>query len=116
MTDTQLDRALKALADRNRRELFMCIQQCCGEVAVNASGDAHAIGPGKTIGDICCQLSGDRTVTSTISQRIKELREADLITVTRHGRHMLCSVNPETLVALQTFFVSCTCQAPKETP
>ena len=53
MTETQLDRALKALADRNRRELFMCIQQCCGEVALDASGSAHAIGPGKTIGDIC---------------------------------------------------------------
>ena len=115
MTDTQLDRALKALADRNRRELFMCIQQCCGEMAVDASGDAHAIGPGKTIGDICCQLSGERTVTSTISQRIKELREADLITVTRHGRHMHCSVNTETLAALQTFFVRCNCQASKET-
>jgi hypothetical protein len=29
---------------------------------------------------------------------------------------MLCSVNPETLIALQTFFVSCTCRASKETP
>ena len=115
MNATQLDRALKALADRNRRELFMCIQQCCGEVALDASGDAHAIGPGKTIGDICCQLSGDRTVTSTISQRIKELRDAELIHVTRHGRHMLCSINPETLISLQSFFSSCICQTSKET-
>lgn len=116
MTETQLDKALKALADRNRRELFMCIQQCCGEVAVDSNGHAHTTGPGKTIGDICCQLSGDRTVTSTISQRIKELREADLIHVTRQGRHMLCSINTSTVADLQTFFDSCTCQASKETP
>jgi len=116
MTDTQLDRALTALADRNRRELFMCIQQCCAEVALDASGSAHAIGPGKTIGDICCQLSGDRTVTSTISQRIKELRDAELIHVTRHGRHMLCSINQETLISLQSFFSSCICQTSKENP
>jgi len=116
MTPPQLDRALKALADRNRRELFMCIQQCCGEVALDASGSAHVIGPGKTIGDICCQLSGDRTVTSTISQRIKELRDAELIHVTRHGRHMLCSINPETLISLQLFFSSCICLTSKENP
>jgi len=115
MTDAQLDKALKALADRNRRELFMCIQQCCGEVAVDASGETHTVGPGKTIGDICCHLSGDRTVTSTISQRIKELREADLINVTRQGRHMLCSINSETLIALQSFFSTCICQKSKET-
>lgn len=114
MTDTQLDKALKALADRNRRELFMCIQKCCGEVAVDPSGHAHATGPGKTIGDICCQLSGDRTVTSTVSQRIKELREADLICVTRQGRHMVCTVNASTIAALKTFFDSCTCQVSKE--
>lgn len=114
MTDTQLDRALKALSDRNRRELFMCIQHCCGEVAVAASGDAHALGLGKSIGELCCQLSGDRTVTSTVSQRIKELRDAELIHVTRHGRHMLCSVNTVTLNALQLFFASCTCQISKD--
>jgi DNA-binding transcriptional ArsR family regulator len=54
-------------------------------------------------------------VTSTISQRIKELRDAELIHVTRHGRHMLCSINPETLISLQSFFSSCICQTSKET-
>ncbi|MFM7188058.1 MAG: ArsR/SmtB family transcription factor [Armatimonadota bacterium] len=116
MTDTQLDKALKALADRNRRELFMCIQQCSGDMAVDSTGQAHSISPGKTIGEICCHLSGDRTVTSTISQRIKELREADLIYVTRQGRHMLCSINTSTVADLLTFFDSCTCQASKERP
>jgi hypothetical protein len=29
---------------------------------------------------------------------------------------MVCSINPETLVSLQSFFSSCICQTSKETP
>jgi len=38
MTEAQLDKALKALADRNRRELFVCIQKCSGEIAIDSIG------------------------------------------------------------------------------
>jgi hypothetical protein len=29
---------------------------------------------------------------------------------------MVCSINPSTLIAVQAFFATCTCQTSKETP
>lgn len=87
----------KALGDPTRLRIFEFLCNCCDTVAVNSltiekNGDVHAL-RGSTVGEICCSLTGDEKITSTMSHHLKELRLAGLITMERSGKNMLCRVN-----------------------
>jgi ArsR family transcriptional regulator len=93
----------KALGDPTRLRIFEFLRRQCCPVAVEDSGDVRpVIGP--TVGEVCCQVTGDERITSTISFHLKELRIAGLINMERRGKNMICSVNTEAIAALSSYF------------
>ncbi len=104
MSDTepaQLDRAtmFKALGEPTRLRIFDFLRSCCCPVAVEESGDVRPV-LGPTVGEVCCRITGSDRITSTISEHLKELRLAGLITIERRGKNMICGVNSEAVAAL----------------
>jgi DNA-binding transcriptional ArsR family regulator len=82
----------KALGDPTRLRIFSFLCRCSGPVALENTGVVRPV-EGHTVGEVCCHITGTDKITSTISHHIKELRLAGLITVERHGRHMVCRTN-----------------------
>lgn len=82
----------KALGEPTRLRIFDFLRSCSCPVAVEDSGDVRPVS-GPTVGEVCCRITGAQRITSTISEHLKELREAGLITIDRRGRNMVCAVN-----------------------
>ena len=59
---------------------------------------------GPTVGEVCCSLTGDAKITSTVSFHLKELRQAGIITMTRQGKNMICRLNPDPVRQLADYF------------
>jgi ArsR family transcriptional regulator len=99
-----IDKALmfKALGEPTRLRIFDFLRSCCCPVAVEDSGDVRPV-VGPTVGEVCCQITGADRINSTISEHLKELREAGLITVERRGRNMVCGVNRDVVSALAAY-------------
>ena len=97
----EIDRALmfKALGEPTRLRIFDLLRSCCCPVAVEDSGDMRPV-VGPTVGEVCCQITGADRINSTISEHLKELREAGLITIERRGRNMICGVHSGNVAAL----------------
>lgn len=96
----------KSLGDPTRLHIFEFLQAQCCPVAVEAdTGEVRPVA-GPTVGEICCHIIGDPTVTSTISFHLKELRQAGLITMERQGRHMICGVNRDAAAKLAAFLAA----------
>ena len=93
----------KALGEPTRLRIYDFLRSCCCPVAVEESGDVRPV-VGPTVGEVCCQITGADRINSTISEHLKELREAGLITVERRGRNMICGVNREQALALAVYF------------
>ncbi len=90
---------LKTLGDPTRLRIFGYLRCCEASVAIGDDGGlAPAEGP--TAGQVCCYVTGDPKVTSTISHHLKELREAGLITMDRRGQRMICRIRPEAVLFL----------------
>lgn len=102
MTNEQLTLAFKALGDPTRLAIFLCLRDCCPHVSFEESGGAQAV-DGPTVGAVCCQITGQEKITSTISAHLKELRLAGLITMEKRGKFVVCSLNQETVAALAAF-------------
>ena len=84
----------KALGDPTRLRIFDFLRVQCCPVAVGADGEVRSeCGP--TAGEVCCHLTGQPEINSTISHHLKELRLAGLITMERRGKTMVCGVNPD---------------------
>ena len=90
---------LKALSDPTRLRIIAFLSECDGPVAVEDSGLVRPV-CGPTVGEVCCRITGEDRITSTISHHLKELRLAGLITMEKRGRHILCSLQREPLLAL----------------
>jgi ArsR family transcriptional regulator, arsenate/arsenite/antimonite-responsive transcriptional repressor len=101
----QLDLAamFKALGDPTRLRIFEFLWACCCPVAVGDNGDVRPI-QGRTVGEVCCYLTGDDRVPSTISFHMKELRNARLIRMERRGKSIACWIEPEVLNRLAAYF------------
>jgi ArsR family transcriptional regulator, arsenate/arsenite/antimonite-responsive transcriptional repressor len=93
----------KALGDPTRTRIFQFLLDCCCAVAVGEEGEVRPV-DGPTVGEVCCQVTGADKITSTVSFHLKELRESGLITMEKRGKHMMCSINRETLARLAGYF------------
>lgn len=97
-----ISRMFKALGDPTRLHIyeFLRAQNC--EVAVGNSGEVQ-VTCGPTAGEICCHITGEPEINSTISHHLRELRLANLITMERRGKNMICSINLDSSIILSEF-------------
>ena len=94
----------KALSNPNRLRIFLRLISCCppGTLAEIRQGVEGVESEGcACVGELGQDLG---IVASTISHHIKELKNAGLIRMERNGQKMECSIDPDTLTALQDFF------------
>ena len=102
----------KALGDPTRLRIFEFLRSCCGPVAVEESGDVRPVDFGDgadppslpTVGEVCCRITGEERISSTISFHLKELRQAGLIVMERRGKNMICGISPRVLDLLAAYF------------
>ena len=92
----------KALGEPTRLRIFDFLRSCCCPVSVENSGDVRPVS-GPTVGEVCCRITGADRINSTISEHLKELRGAGLITIERRGRNMVCGVNKDAALALAAY-------------
>ena len=83
----------KALGDPTRLKIFEFLRACCCSVVVEETGDVRRV-QGPTAGEVCCHVTGEEKITSSVSFHLKELRQAGLITMERRGKNMICGVYP----------------------
>jgi ArsR family transcriptional regulator, arsenate/arsenite/antimonite-responsive transcriptional repressor len=102
----ELAKMCDALGDPVRAHIlqFLLGCCCCGSVAITKEGGVVPKTQGPSAGEICCHLTGDQKINSNISFHLKELREAGLISMERHGKYMMCSPNQEAMTKLADFF------------
>ncbi len=94
-----------ALGEPTRAHIFQLLLGCCCPVAVtDGGGDVSRISEAMTAGEVCCHITGGEKITSTVSFHLDKLRRAGLILVERRGKHMICSVNRESVARLTAFF------------
>jgi DNA-binding transcriptional ArsR family regulator len=93
----------RALGDPTRLHIFEFLRACGTPLAIGKDGRASpAIGP--TAGEVCCHITGEPTITSTISFHLKELRNAGLISTEKRGKNTVCSINRRAVETLAAFF------------
>ncbi len=99
-TNEELAAMFKALGDPTRLRIFEFLRaQCCPVAVEGDTGDVRPVA-GPTVGEVCCNVTGATTITSTVSFHLKELRQAGLIKMERRGKNMICGVNRDAVVRL----------------
>jgi ArsR family transcriptional regulator len=93
----------KALGDPTRLRVFEFLASCCCPVAVGDEGEVRPV-LGPTVGEVCCSVMGTEKISSSLSFHLKELRNAELITMERRGKNMVCGVNQATLAQIRSYF------------
>ncbi len=91
--------ALRALGDPTRWKLFLCLRECCTSAAFEDDGGVRPV-VGPTVGEVCCSITGEERITSTLSAHLKELRLAGLIVTEKRGKHVVCMLHRENLSKL----------------
>jgi DNA-binding transcriptional ArsR family regulator len=94
--------ALRALADPSRARIVEFLADvCCHRAEV--TDDGGVIGP--TAGEVCCHITGQPVINSTISHHLAELEAAGLIDRSRQGKTTICRLRPEKLRAMAEVLV-----------
>jgi DNA-binding transcriptional ArsR family regulator len=88
----RLSKAFKALANPNRLQLFLNLLE---ESRLDlAKGRVHDCFLAKLLGNL-------KVGAPTVSHHIKELENAGLIVTHREGKQLICTIQPDTIKALQ---------------
>jgi len=95
----------RALGDPTRLRIFQFLRGCCGPVSVEETGDVRRV-EGATVGEVCCRVTGDDRITSTVSHHLKELRIAGLISTERQGKYIICRLNQDAVASLASYLTS----------
>ncbi len=96
---------LRALADPTRLAMVEGLRQCGSPVALHPDGQAARVN-GATVGEMCCRITGSKTVTPTLSHHLRILREAGVVETRRQGRHLVCTLVSESLTPLSDWLKS----------
>jgi DNA-binding transcriptional ArsR family regulator len=99
MTNFDPVSALRALGDQTRFKLFACLRDCCAEAAFEEDGGIRPTS-GLTVGEVCCRITGEERITSTLSAHLKELRLAGLISTEKRGKFVVCRLHRENVARL----------------
>lgn len=99
------------MGDPTRIRILLFLNECCCPVAVTDEGDVSPF-DGATAGQVCCHLTGEDKITSTVSFHLKVLRDAGMIHMEKRGKYMVSSVNREALATLAAFFANPTEKGP----
>ena len=92
----------KALSNPQRLRMFVKLAASCGPRGRGPTAGKKA--------SYCCATdagAGLSLAASTVSHHLKELRQAGLVQVERHGRRIDCRVSEEPLRVLASFFEEC---------
>ncbi|MBC8136326.1 MAG: winged helix-turn-helix transcriptional regulator [Fibrella sp.] len=90
MTDEEMGRVLKALADPNRRRILELLAEQEATCNLNPSGGVN-----------CSMVTEQMTISQpTVSHHMKELAAANLITMTAHGNAALLALRRDTFETL----------------
>lgn len=100
--DEMTRKAFRALGDPTRLHIVEFLaSRCCSRASIDDTGGIE----GPTAGEVCCHLTGADKINSTISQHLKELQSAGVISVERRGKFMQCSLNTESLRSLSAYLI-----------
>ena len=99
VNQTRLAEAFKALSNPHRLAIYIMLADCCGPGA--DACDVTEDGSIPCVGDLSKELT---IAQSTLSHHLKELARAELITLERRGKQVVCAINAETYKALGSFF------------
>ena len=85
--DVEMIATLRALADPTRAKIVEFLANICCQQA-ELTDDGGVIGP--TAGEVCCHITGQPVINSTISHHLSELESAGLILRIRQGKTTIC--------------------------
>ncbi len=105
ISKAELALMFQALGDPTRLGIFQLLRCCAGDecgVEVHEEGMVRPAGS-LSVGEVCCRVTGEDRITSTISHHLKELRLAGLIRMEKRGRWTYCSIHAEALVVIGQF-------------
>ena len=89
----QFSEMFGALSNPNRLKMFLRLVDCCGPEKSCSTNN----GMGACISELSKGLG---LAPSTVSHHLKELRRNGLISMSRQGRKVECTVNTEALVGI----------------
>ena len=101
LSENEAAALFKALGDPTRLKIFAYLRSCGGDALAidDNSGEVRPV-KGATVGEVCCSVTGENRITSTVSHHLRELRIAGLVDVERQGKNMICRLNPNALALL----------------
>ena len=92
--DVEMISVFRALADPSRARIVEFLASVCCQQA-EVTEDGGVIGP--TAGEVCCHITGQPVINSTISHHLAELEAAGLIDRIRQGKTTICRLRPARL-------------------
>lgn len=100
MADEMILNGLQSLADPQQLKIVEFLAQCCFGVA-SIHDDGRVEGP--VAGNVCCQISSDPVLNSSVTTYIHKLEASGLIRVTQRGTAMVCTLRTDSILSISHF-------------